>query len=533
MTVIINNAFAIGTPAGTVIQSRSKVVYTMDLLSDTLYSNTVSFTVAQIAAINRAPQTNAVTTSSDSVNVDYALAITNSGNGADGFNLTKSSTKGWTVTMYHDANGNGVLDAAEISAGAITATSSVVADSTYKIIVRIFVPRDQSLNNQTDVTTVTATSQFNNAKTASSTLTTTVHTVNFSNIGTGLTVDNASPNAGQNVVYTFTLTNNGAVPATGVSFSDLLSGFTFVSATTTQGTINSSGNPILWNVGTVNSGGAVTITITLNVPGGASLGTTFDNVMNVTYTAGGNTFTSSSNSRSVTVVVTYGVSLSPSSYATANEPDDSVRYYLTVTNTGSLKDVIELSANSSQALNWTFIRDVNNNHILDGGDAPLTNTNAHGGVDVDSVAAGDSVHVFGLAILPMVQFDITQDVTTFTATSAASSAKFHSSIATTTTNIPVVDVAISVSPLPNVQHPSGSELTYTISYLNKGHADIDTSFAVTARIPDSTRIVLGSVKLGASSVPDSAVVKNGSVIVKTGALKQSTSGTVEFKVKIN
>jgi uncharacterized repeat protein (TIGR01451 family) len=528
-------AHAAGTPAGTVISSRAKATFTT--LSggtlDSTFSNTVSITVAQVAAVNVTPTTNSITTSSDSVDVDYALAITNSGNGADIFNLTKNSTKGWTVSMYHDANANGVLDAAEISAGAITATSSVLADSTYKIMVRIFVPRDQSLNNQSDVTTVTATSQFDNAKTANSVLTTTVHTVNFSNIGTGLSVDNASPNAGQNVVYTFTLTNNGAVSATGVSFSDLLSGFTFVSATTTQGTINSSGNPILWNLGTINSGGSVTVTITVNVPGGASVGTTFNNAMDVTYSVGGNTFTSSSNNRSVTVGVTYGVSISPSSYATAKEPDDSVSYYLTVRNTGNFKDVIELSAASSQPLSWTFIRDVNNNHILDGGDAPLINTNAYGGVDVDSVAAGDSVHVFGFAILPIVQFDQTQDATTFTATSAASTTKFHNSIATTTTNIPVVDVAISVSPLPNLHQPPGAELTYTISYLNKGHADIDTSFAVTARIPDSTRIVLGSVKLGASSVPDSAVVKNGSVIVKTGALKESTSGTVEFKVKIN
>ena len=145
--------------------------------------------------------------------------------------------------MYHDANGNGVLDAAEISAGAITSTGSLLEDSTYKIMVRIFVPHDPTLNGQSDITTVTATSVFNNSKTASSAFTTTVNTVNFSNIGSGLTVDNASPNAGQNVTYTFTLTNNGTVPATGVTFSDLLAGLTYVSSTTTQGTVT-NGTPV-------------------------------------------------------------------------------------------------------------------------------------------------------------------------------------------------------------------------------------------------------------------------------------------------
>jgi hypothetical protein len=230
--------------------------------------------------------------------------------------------------------------------------------------------------------------------------------------------------------------------------------------------------------------------------------------------------------------IIHGVSILPDSISSSKEPDDSVKYYLTVKNIGNIKDVIELSAHSSQPLAWTFIKDVNNNRIIDPADAALTNTNADAGVDVDSVAAGDSLHLFGLAILPFVQLDQTQEVTTFTATSSASPAKFQSTIASTTTNIPIVDVSVSVSPTPSQQQPPGAELTYTISYLNRGHADIDTSFAVVARIPDSTRIVFGSVKLGTLSIPDSAAVKNGLVSVKTGALKQSTSGTVEFKVKI-
>jgi uncharacterized repeat protein (TIGR01451 family) len=522
--------FGAGTPAGTVISSRAFAIYTTasGARTDTVYSAYVTFVVSQLAAVN-VLLPSLTRNSGDGLNVNYSLSVLNSGNGTDKFTLTRTSSRGWTTAVFHDINANGLLDAADSLAGPVASTDSLKADSSYKIIVHIAVPNNEALNGLRDSTIVSAVSQFDGSKTAASLLQTNVQAAVI-DVSSSLSVDNAAPT---NVPITFTLsvTNSGLSTASNVSVTDKLDPrFSYVSST--NGGVHSAPDSVRWTIPGLLSGDSRSLSLIVNVQSNLLSGTIISNAMAVSYDDG--TFHRSKNSNIVNVGIgnIYSVTISPDSISSSKEPDDSVRYYLTVKNTGNLKDVIELSATSSQPLNWMFIRDVNNNHILDGGDAPLINTNAHGGVDVDSVAAGDSVHVFGLAILPMVQFDQTQDATTFTATSAASATKFHNSIATTTTNIPVVDVAISVSPLPNLQQPPGAELTYTISYLNKGHADIDTSFAVTARIPDSTRIVLGSVKLGASAVPDSAVVKNGSVIVKTGALKQSTSGTVEFKVKI-
>lgn len=523
-------AFGAGTPAGTAISSRAFATYTTasGAQTDTVYSAYVTFVVSQLAAVN-VMLPSLTRNSGDGLNVDYSFSVLNSGNGTDKFTLTRSSSKGWPAQVYCDLNGNGILDAADSLAGQITSTDSLKADSSCKIFVRIAVPNNEALNGQRDSTIVSAFSQFDGSKSAASILQTNVQAAVI-DVSSSLSVDNAAPT---NVPITFTLsvTNSGLSTASNVSVTDKLdSRFTYASST--NGGVHTGTDSVRWSIPSLFPGASTSVSVTVNVQQNLSAGTIIQNAMAISYTDGTLQRNKISNTVNVGIGNIYAVTISPDSVSSSKEPDDYIKYFLTVKNVGNLKDVIELSANSSQPLIWTFFKVVNNNQLTDAADARLTNTNAKAGVDVDSVAAGDSVRIFGLTILPMVQFDQTRDVTTFTATSAASAAEFQSAVATTTTSIPVVDVAISVSPLPSQQEPPGAELTFTISYLNRGHADIDTSFTVSARIPDSTRIVLGSVKLGASSVPDSAVVKNGFVTVKTGALKQSTSGTVEFKVKI-
>lgn len=77
-------------------------------------------------------------------------------------------------------------------------------------------------------------------------------------------VDNSSPNVGDQVTFTITLTNAGADTATGVRVNDSLpAGLTFVSANPSQGTYNPGTG--LWDVGTLGTGGPATLTITATV----------------------------------------------------------------------------------------------------------------------------------------------------------------------------------------------------------------------------------------------------------------------------
>jgi uncharacterized repeat protein (TIGR01451 family) len=78
------------------------------------------------------------------------------------------------------------------------------------------------------------------------------------------TVNNPTPNVGDQVVYTITLTNAGPDDATGVAVTDLLpAGVTFVSAIPSQGTYDNVTG--IWTVGTVTAAAPATLAITVTV----------------------------------------------------------------------------------------------------------------------------------------------------------------------------------------------------------------------------------------------------------------------------
>ncbi|NIM93901.1 MAG: DUF11 domain-containing protein, partial [Anaerolineales bacterium] len=85
------------------------------------------------------------------------------------------------------------------------------------------------------------------------------------------TVDNATPNVGDNVVFTITVTNGGPDIARNVAVTDLLpDGFTFVSYSATLGTYDATTG--VWTVGTLFAGASRTLTIvaTVDAPTGAA-----------------------------------------------------------------------------------------------------------------------------------------------------------------------------------------------------------------------------------------------------------------------
>jgi uncharacterized repeat protein (TIGR01451 family) len=77
-------------------------------------------------------------------------------------------------------------------------------------------------------------------------------------------VDNPTPNVGDVITLTVTLTNSGPADATGVKVTDALpAGLLFQSATASQGTYDEGTG--VWNVGTVGEGDSETLTIEATV----------------------------------------------------------------------------------------------------------------------------------------------------------------------------------------------------------------------------------------------------------------------------
>ncbi len=115
---------------------------------------------------------------------------------------------------------------------------------------------------QTNTGTISHADQFD-PNTANNTASAT-ETPQQADLSVTKTVSDATPNVGDQITFTVTLSDQSPDAATGVQVTDLLpAGLAFVSATPSQGTFNNGSG--VWTVGTVNPGVPQTLGITATV----------------------------------------------------------------------------------------------------------------------------------------------------------------------------------------------------------------------------------------------------------------------------
>lgn len=154
-----------------------------------------------------------------------------------GYNLVSASpsTGTWSSPNWNIGN---------LSNGA-TATMSIIATV-------------KSSGSYANTATITANNPDTNTANNTSTATPTVQ----SDLAITKTISNASPNVGENIIFTITASNAGPSDATKVSVIDVLpSGYTFVSATSSTGSLSSSN----WPIGGLANGATATLNIVARV----------------------------------------------------------------------------------------------------------------------------------------------------------------------------------------------------------------------------------------------------------------------------
>jgi uncharacterized repeat protein (TIGR01451 family) len=112
-----NPAFAVGSPAGTIINNTAEVTYSVGTVNATATSNMVSVTVAEILDVVVTAQTPSVAVDAGETQREVLYRVSNTGNGTETFLLTETHVIAGdqfdpvpsTPAIYFDTDGSGDL----------------------------------------------------------------------------------------------------------------------------------------------------------------------------------------------------------------------------------------------------------------------------------------------------------------------------------------------------------------------------------------------------------------------------------------
>ncbi len=145
------------------------------------------------------------------------------------------------------------------------------------------------------------------------------------------TVDNGTPDEGDTVTFTVTVTNSGSVQVTNVSIDDVLpAGLTAGTITPSQGSFTAP----TWTIGTIDSGANATLTIQATVDAGTAGSTITNMVTNVSLDQVDSDTTADDLSESITVGNATDLVITKIVDNGTPDEGDTVTFTVTVTNNG-------------------------------------------------------------------------------------------------------------------------------------------------------------------------------------------------------
>ncbi|WP_395684146.1 hypothetical protein, partial [Dokdonella sp.] len=190
----------------------------------------------------------------------YTITVANGGAGPTAGNITVSDTLPAGITLASATGAN--WSCIGTTALSCTYTGTIAAGGSTTLTLNVTVAA--SAANANNSATASGGGDPTCPAAARCTGTTTVPVNPSADIAVTKSVENATPNVGDDVTFTVTVTNNGPNNATGLAVLDALpSGLLYVSSTPSQGTYDN--NTGLWTVGALVNGANATLDITATV----------------------------------------------------------------------------------------------------------------------------------------------------------------------------------------------------------------------------------------------------------------------------
>lgn len=342
--------FASGTVTGTLgtLASGASATVTINTTVSSSATGTITNTASAIATQTDINASNNTATQNTTLNSQVDLAVTKT----DGLtNVISGNNLTYTITVTN--NGPSVATGVTLTdtlPATLTPVSNTISQGTASFGGQTYTANIGTLNPGQSVTATivatvigTASGVISNTATASSTQT---DSNNANNSATDTTTaqrqtdlriaksDSPDPViAGNQLTYTIIVNNDGPSTASGVTVTDVLpAGVTFVSASTTAGTVANAAGTVTGTIGTLASGGSATITIIASVDP-ATRGT----ITNTATVTGAETDTNNANNSATTTTTANGsvdVSIVKADSADPSIVGNTLTYTLTIQNNG-------------------------------------------------------------------------------------------------------------------------------------------------------------------------------------------------------
>lgn len=536
-------AYAAAPIAGTRIGNQATATYNDGTgTSRTVTSNLVETVVQQVASLTlTAPGAHVA---APGTQVVYPHTLTNTGNGTDGFvlTLTQSAVDNFdlsTAAIYADANQDGVPDN---STNLIGTTVSLAPGGVFTFVVAGVVP-GTATSGQASLVTVTATSTFTPAQTASNLDTTTVSNQAVLNMTKTVSTNTGAPGSGPHT-FTLTYTNTGNATATAATLTDVIpTGMTYVpnsgrwsvtgatvlsdADTAAQGTAPQT---IIYDFGVTLAGVTAvinqvlpgetrTLTFQVNIAAGATPGV-INNTANYTYNNGTVVVGPfPTNTVPFTVTATTAVVLDDVGSPTDDGPsgDDTVTEASAPQGgTVAFGNVLHNNGTATNTFNMTFSNPGTNPFPVgttfqlfkSDGVSPLLDTNGDSIPDTGPVAPGATYVVYLKAVLPPTAtggpFNVTK-----TATSVNDPTKTNSVtdqlLTIAASSVDLTNDAARTGPLPDGAPGAGPGPEASAVTTNTTSAGTTTTFTLyannTGTTVDNYNLSAGS----ASATPPTAL----------------------------